>query len=181
VHQKRIEFVLNGRSAVADIPAHRVLRDLIRDDLGLTGTKGACDDGMCGSCSVLLDGRPVKSCLVLGVQVDGRSLTTIEGLATGDELHPVQAALADRFAIQCGYCTPGFALTIAGYLAEHPDPTLDEVREALAGNICRCTGYVRIVDAAIEAARRMRQGAMRPIAMCQSATDATTVAAAPDA
>jgi carbon-monoxide dehydrogenase small subunit len=153
---RRIEFVLNGSPETADVAVHRVLRDVIRDDLGLTGTKGACDDGMCGSCTVLLDDHPVKSCLMLAVQLDGHTLMTIEGLARSGELHPVQAALADRFAVQCGYCTPGFALTIAGYLVDHPDPTMEEMRQSLAGNICRCTGYVRIVDAAMDAARRLR-------------------------
>jgi carbon-monoxide dehydrogenase small subunit len=156
VQHKQVRVMLNGAVTSDTIPVERLLRDWIRDDRGLTGTKGACDDGMCGSCAVLLDGIPVKSCLVLAVRVHGRAVTTIEGLADGERLHPVQAALADRFAIQCGYCTPGFALTIAGYLSDHPAPSADELREALAGNICRCTGYVRIIDAALEAAQRLQ-------------------------
>jgi aerobic-type carbon monoxide dehydrogenase small subunit (CoxS/CutS family) len=163
VQQRQLRVMLTGVETSATVPVHRLLRDWIRDDVGLTGTKGACDDGMCGSCTVLLEGRPVKSCLVLAVQAHDRALITIEGLADGDELHPVQAALAERFAIQCGYCTPGFALTLAGYLHDHPAPTADEVREALAGNICRCTGYVRIVDAALEAAQRLQSGAGRAV------------------
>jgi carbon-monoxide dehydrogenase small subunit len=136
------------------VPEQRLEVDMLRDDLGLTGTKSACDDGMCGACTILLDGRPVKSCLLLAVQTHGRRVTTIEGLADDGELHPVQAALSDRFAIQCGFCTPGLALTLAAFLDDVEGPSEDDVRLALAGNICRCTGYVRIVDAAMDVARR---------------------------
>ena len=143
-----LPLTVNGRpTRVTTVPG-RLLRDLLRNELGLTGTKDACRDGMCGACSVHLDGEVVKSCLVLAAEVEGRSVTTIEGMADGAELHPVQRAMADAFAIQCGFCTPGMVMTIAA-LADGVAPTSDdEIREALAGNICRCTGYVRIVAAA---------------------------------
>jgi carbon-monoxide dehydrogenase small subunit len=125
----------------------------VRDDLGLTGTKGACDDGMCGSCSVHVDGEVVKSCLMLAVEADGGDVVTVEGMGSPERLHSVQAALADQFAVQCGYCTPGFVMTIAALLEDDPDRPEDELRHELAGNICRCTGYVRIVRAALAAGR----------------------------
>jgi carbon-monoxide dehydrogenase small subunit len=153
--ERDVRLQLNRESIERTVPSHRLLREFLRDDLGLTGTKAACDDGMCGACAVLLDGVPVKSCLVLAVEVDGHALTTVEGLADGESLHPVQAALDERFAVQCGFCTPGFATTIAGVIADSPSLTADEWRHALAGNICRCTGYVRIIDAAVDAAGRL--------------------------
>jgi aerobic carbon-monoxide dehydrogenase small subunit len=152
---------VNGRQHTRTVPAQRLLRDLLRDDLGLTGTKGACEDGMCGSCSVHLDGQVVKSCLVLAVEADGAAVTTIEGLATGGRLHPVQQALIDNFGFQCGFCTPGFAMTMASLVEnqeeDQPELDADEAREALVGNICRCTGYVRIVASLLDAGRRVRQ------------------------
>src|SRR6476661_6771522 len=151
-----IRFRVNGSELERTVPSHQLLREFLRDDLDLTGTKSACDDGMCGACAVLLDGVPVKSCLMLAVEADGMAVTTVEGLADADTLHPVQAALDEHFAVQCGFCTPGFATTITGLLADSPAPTEDELRHALAGNICRCTGYVRIIDAAMDAAERMR-------------------------
>jgi carbon-monoxide dehydrogenase small subunit len=151
-----IRLRVNGTELERTVPGHLLLREFLRDDLDLTGTKSACDDGMCGACAVLLDGVPVKSCLVLAVEADQRSIVSVEGLADGESLHPVQAALAEHFAVQCGFCTPGFATTLAGYLAETPEPSADELRGALAGNICRCTGYVRIIDAGMDAAERLR-------------------------
>jgi carbon-monoxide dehydrogenase small subunit len=152
---------VNGRQQTRTVPAQRLLRDLLRDDLGLTGTKGACEDGMCGSCSVHLDGQVVKSCLVLAVEADGAAVTTIEGLATDGQLHPVQQALIDNFGFQCGFCTPGFAMTMASLVEnqgeDQPELDADEAREALVGNICRCTGYVRIVASLLDAGRRVRQ------------------------
>ena len=159
--EHRISLAVNGRQHTRAVPAQRLLRDFLRDDLGLTGTKGACEDGMCGSCSVHVDGRVVKSCLLLAVEADGRAVTTIEGLAprgrsqTG-ELHPVQQALLDNFGFQCGFCTPGFAMTMANLVADQPGMDADQAREALVGNICRCTGYVRIVAALLDAAQRAR-------------------------
>ena len=135
------------------MPSNRLLRDFIRDDLGLTGTKSACDDGMCGACSVHLDGKVVKSCLVLAAEVDGREVTTVEGIGSAEGLHPVQQALAENFAAQCGFCTPGFVMTITAMLADDPHPGVEDVRHGLTGNICRCTGYVRIVRAVLDAAQ----------------------------
>jgi len=154
--EHRVSLEVNGRRVTRQVAAQRLLRDFLRDELGLTGTKGACEDGMCGSCSVHLDGQVVKSCLLLAVEADGRQVATIEGLARDGELHPVQRALIDNFGFQCGFCTPGFAMTMAKLIEEQPDMDADAAREALVGNICRCTGYVRIVAALLDAAGRAR-------------------------
>ena len=154
--EHRISLAVNGRQHTRAVPAQRLLRDFLRDDLGLTGTKGACEDGMCGSCSVHVDGHVVKSCLLLAVEADGRAVTTIEGLAPDGRLHPVQQALLDNFGFQCGFCTPGFAMTMANLVADQPGMDADQAREALVGNICRCTGYVRIVAALLDAAQKAR-------------------------
>jgi carbon-monoxide dehydrogenase small subunit len=155
--EHRITVTVNGRAETRVVPAQRLLRDFIRDDLALTGTKGACEDGMCGSCSVHLEGRVVKSCLLLAVEADGSSVTTIEGLAADGQLHPVQQALIDNFGFQCGFCTPGFAMTMASLVEDQPDMDAKQAREALVGNICRCTGYVRIVASLLDAGQRVRQ------------------------
>jgi carbon-monoxide dehydrogenase small subunit len=157
--EHRVSLQVNGRRVTLEVAAQRLLRDFLRDELGLTGTKGACEDGMCGSCSVHLDGQVVKSCLLLAVEADGREVTTIEGLARDGELHPVQRALIDNFGFQCGFCTPGFAMTMAKLIEEQPDMDADAAQEALVGNICRCTGYVRIVAALLDAAGRARGAA----------------------
>lgn len=147
-----IELEVNGTTRRATVPAHRILRDLLRDEFGLTGTKGACEDGMCGACTVHLDGEPVKSCLVLAATTTGHRVRTIEGLAEPDgRLHPVQQALLDEFGFQCGFCTPGFAMTIAAAVERRQDFDQDSAREELVGNICRCTGYTSIVDAFLRA------------------------------
>ncbi len=152
-----ISFTLNGRPVSCTVPDHRLFRDFLREEMRLTGTKAACQDGMCGSCSVLVDSRVVKSCLLLAVEIDGRVVTTIEGLADGTgELHPVQQSFIDNFAFQCGFCTPGFIMTVSAIILENPDLTIEEAREALTGNICRCTGYTKILEAAVDAARRIR-------------------------
>jgi aerobic carbon-monoxide dehydrogenase small subunit len=156
-----IGVTVNGRLQRRTVPSTRLLRDFLRDDLGLTGTKGACEDGMCGSCSVHLDGRVVKSCLLLAVEADGAEVTTIEGLATNGQLHPVQQALIDNFGFQCGFCTPGFAMTMADLIEHRPELDADEAREALTGNICRCTGYVRIVASLLDAGHRVREAKER--------------------
>jgi aerobic carbon-monoxide dehydrogenase small subunit len=148
-----IACTVNGQQVKRTVPDHRLCRDFLREDLLLTGTKAACEDGMCGSCSVHLDGQVVKSCLLLAVELDGRSVTTIEGLASG-ELHPVQQAFIDNFGFQCGFCTPGFIMTVAALVRDYPDLTAEQAREALVGNICRCTGYTRIVQSCLDAARR---------------------------
>ncbi|MBM4398497.1 MAG: (2Fe-2S)-binding protein [Deltaproteobacteria bacterium] len=152
-----ITIDVNGRSETCEVPPSRTLLQLLRDDLDLTGAKEGCNEGECGACMVLLDGRPVNSCLVLAVEADGRAVTTVEGLSRDGRLHPVQQAFLKLQAVQCGYCTPGMVVTVAGLLAQNPDPTEEEVRAALAGNLCRCTGYRQILDAVAEAAAAMRK------------------------
>ncbi|HXG49997.1 MAG TPA: (2Fe-2S)-binding protein [candidate division Zixibacteria bacterium] len=157
---RTIEIVANGRRYREAVEPRLSLADFLRDRLGLTGTHLGCEQGVCGSCTVLLDGKTVRSCLVLAVQADGRSVTTVEGLAGGPEdpggLHPVQRAFLEAAAFQCGYCTPGFLLTVDELLRENPAPSEEEIRERLSGNLCRCTGYQHIVDAALRAAARPR-------------------------
>jgi carbon-monoxide dehydrogenase small subunit len=143
----RIELTVNGERLEADVWAGESLLYVLRERLGLPGSKNACEQGECGSCSVLLDGRLVCACLVLAAQVDGHELVTVEGLVEDGELHPVQAAFAETGAVQCGFCTPGFVVATADLLARSPNPTDDEIREALSGNLCRCTGYAKIFDA----------------------------------
>ena len=151
-----ITIEVNGDSRKIEVENRRTLLEVIRDDLKLTGTKKMCDMGECGSCTVLLDGVPVNSCLVLAVDADGKKVQTIEGVAHGDDLDPIQEEFIQRGAIQCGFCTPGMILATKAFLAKNPNPTEQEVRTALSGNLCRCTGYVRIVDAVREAARLQR-------------------------
>ena len=143
----RIELTVNGERLEADVWAGESLLYVLRERLGLPGSKNACEQGECGSCSVLLDGRLVCACLVLAAQVDGHELVTVEGLVEDGELHPVQAAFAETGAVQCGFCTPGFVVATADLLARSPNPTEDEIREALSGNLCRCTGYAKIFEA----------------------------------
>lgn len=147
-----ITLVINGETVSCTVPARRLLADLLRDDLHLTGTKRGCETGTCGACTVLRDGVAVKSCLSLAVQSDGASITTIEGLAEGERLHPVQAAFLACGGLQCGYCTPGFILSTVALLAREPNPDEATIRAGLNGNLCRCTGYSQIVDAVFEAA-----------------------------
>ena len=143
----RIELTVNGERLEADVWAGESLLYVLRERLGLPGSKNACEQGECGSCSVLLDGRLVCACLVLAAQAEGHELVTVEGLAEDGELHPVQAAFAETGAVQCGFCTPGFVVATADLLARSPNPTDDVIREALSGNLCRCTGYAKIFDA----------------------------------
>ena len=150
----RVELTVNGGPLEVDVWAGESLLTTLRDRLDLPGSKNACEQGECGSCSVLLDGELVCSCLVLAAQADGREVVTVEGLADGDELHPVQAAFADVGAVQCGFCTPGLVVATADLLVRNPDPSEDEIREALSGNLCRCTGYQKILDAVRLAAER---------------------------
>jgi aerobic carbon-monoxide dehydrogenase small subunit len=158
----RVELTVNGVPRAAAIPARTLLVHLLRDHLGLTGTHVGCDTTQCGACTVALDGVAVKSCTVLGAQADGHEVTTIEGLDNADgALHPVQQAFKDEHALQCGYCTPGMVMAVRQLIADHPDPTDDEVRHALAGNLCRCTGYQNIVAAALRAARTIPPGPER--------------------
>ncbi len=148
----RIELTVNGDRHEVDVWAGESLLVTLRDRLDLPGSKNACEQGECGSCSVLLDGELVCSCLVLAAQADGHAVVTVEGLAHDGELHPVQEAFADAGAVQCGFCTPGFVVAAADLLRRVPDPSDDEIREALSGNLCRCTGYAKILDAVREAA-----------------------------
>jgi aerobic carbon-monoxide dehydrogenase small subunit len=150
----RISLTVNGEPREADLWGGESLLALLRDTLELPGSKNACEQGECGSCSVLLDGELVCACLVLAAQADGHEVRTVEGLAEGDELHPVQAAFVEAGAVQCGFCTPGLVVAVADLLERAPQPSDDEVREALSGNVCRCTGYVKIFDAVRVAAER---------------------------
>jgi carbon-monoxide dehydrogenase small subunit len=148
-----LRFQLNGHPVEVPAESARILLDLVRDDLHLTGTKRGCDLGTCGCCTVLLDGRPTLSCLTLARMVDGRTVTTIEGISPPQGLSPVQRAFVDHGATQCGFCTPGFIVTATALLRDHPHPSREEIERAISGNLCRCTGYIKIVDA-IEAASK---------------------------
>jgi aerobic-type carbon monoxide dehydrogenase small subunit (CoxS/CutS family) len=153
----RVALTVNDEVHEALVPVHKTLLEVLREDLGLTGTKHGCELGECGTCTVLVDGQPVLSCLALPLEAEGRHITTIEGLADGARLHPLQQAFAELGAAQCGYCTPGILLTAAALLNARPSPTRQEVKEALAGNLCRCTGYTKILDAVELAALRMEK------------------------
>jgi carbon-monoxide dehydrogenase small subunit len=160
----QVRIRVNGVLREATVPVRRLLSDALRHDLRLTGTHVGCEHGVCGACTVLLDGVPVRSCLMLAVTADGHDVTTVEGLAAPDgTLHPVQQAFRECHGLQCGFCTPGFLTTVAAYLEEHPEPTEDEAREAVSGNLCRCTGYQNIVRSVLRAAeiRREREGEQR--------------------
>jgi carbon-monoxide dehydrogenase small subunit len=148
---RTISAEVNGEHVELEVPARRLLVHFLRDDLRLTGTHVGCDTGNCGACTVHLDGEPVKSCMLLAVQVDGAKITTVEGLAPDGELTPLQRSFNEHHALQCGYCTPGMLMSASALLARNPRPTDDEVRYALQGNICRCTGYVNIVEAVVAA------------------------------
>ena len=151
-----VRVTVNGRMCESQVEPRASLAELLRDDLDLTGTHVGCEHGVCGACTVLLDGEPVRSCLLLAVQAEGRSVMTVEALAAPDgTLHPLQQAFMDRHALQCGFCTPGILVTALAYLREHPSPSDEEIREMLAGNLCRCTGYHFIVDAVAEAAKAL--------------------------
>ena len=150
-----VSIQVNGEAQSLEVPSRRILSDFLRDDLHLTGTKRGCETGTCGACSVLVDGEVVKSCLMLAVQVDGRHVTTVEGLSQGEKLHPLQESFMECGGLQCGYCTPGMLITACALLARNPQPTQDEVRHGLAGNLCRCTGYTQIVESVLHAAKKM--------------------------
>ena len=150
-----ITLVVNGQRQEAEVPSRRLLSDFLRDDLHITGTKRGCETGTCGACSVLVDGEVVKSCLSLAVQADGCQVTTVEGLAQGGRLHPLQESFMQCGGLQCGYCTPGFLMASCALLAANPHPTEHEVRVGLNGNLCRCTGYSQIVESVLQAAEKM--------------------------
>ncbi|MGD8398032.1 MAG: (2Fe-2S)-binding protein, partial [Anaerolineae bacterium] len=148
---------VNGTRYERVVEPRMLLSDFLREELGLTGTHVGCEHGVCGACTVLLDGEAVRSCLLFAVQADGHEVTTVEGLGTPDDLHPLQEAFREAHGLQCGYCTPGFLMTLVPFLEENPEPTEAEIREAIAGNLCRCTGYQHIVDAVELASEKMRE------------------------
>jgi aerobic carbon-monoxide dehydrogenase small subunit len=150
-----VSVTVNGVARKADVEPRTLLVYFLRETLGLTGTNVGCDTTSCGSCTVLVDGESVKSCNLLAVQVDGREVTTIEGMATDGQMHPIQEAFHRNHGLQCGYCTPGMIMSAASYLKENPDPTDEQVRESLEGNLCRCTGYHNIVKSILDAAGQM--------------------------
>ena len=152
-----LRLTLNGEPAEPSCAPYKTLLEVLREDLGLTGTKHGCELGECGTCTVLLDGAPVLSCLVLAADCAGREVQTIEGVARGPELHPLQAAFTDFGGSQCGYCTPGVIMTAKALLDRNPDPSEQEIREATAGNLCRCTGYQQITEAVLNAAKALRE------------------------
>src|SRR6059036_3352099 len=152
----RLSLTVNGETHEVLVPVHKTLLEVLREDLGLTGTKHGCELGECGTCTVLVDGEPVLSCLALPADLAGAPITIVEGMAEGGRLHPLQQAFAELGAAQCGYCTPGFLLTAKELLENKPTPSRDQIKEALSGNICRCTGYIKIYEAVELAAARMR-------------------------
>jgi aerobic-type carbon monoxide dehydrogenase small subunit (CoxS/CutS family) len=156
VQRQVVALDVNGERTELLLPVHKTLLEVLREDMQLTGTKHGCELGECGTCTVLVDGRPELSCLLLPVQVEGRAITTVEGMANGSVLHPLQQAFAELGAAQCGYCTPGILLSAKALLETSARPSRDEIREALAGNLCRCTGYAKILDAIELAASRGR-------------------------
>jgi carbon-monoxide dehydrogenase small subunit len=151
----QITVTVNGTRYERRVEPRLLLSDFLRHDLGLTGTHVGCEHGVCGACTVLFDGQPARSCLMFAVQADGHEVTTVEALGTPEDLHPLQEAFVEAHGAQCGYCTPGILMTMIPFLEEHPDPEEDEIREALAGNLCRCTGYQHIVEAVQLAAEKM--------------------------
>ena len=154
-----IRMTVNGTEIAREVPVRMTLADFLRHDLALTGTHLGCEHGVCGACTVLVDGRTARSCLMLAVQADGASVETVEGMAEGGRLTPLQQAFVDHHGLQCGFCTPGVLATLSELLATHPDPSEADVRQWLSGNICRCTGYQGIVDAALAAAKAIRDAA----------------------
>ena len=151
--KRTIRLTVNGKAYERTVEVRITLADFLRDELNLTGTHLGCEHGICGACTILLDGEAVRSCLLLAVQADGANLMTVEGLAHGEELHSLQRAFHENHALQCGFCTPGFLMTAVAFLQETPSPTEAQVREAISGNICRCTGYAPIVQAILQATR----------------------------
>ena len=158
MNKKPLQMKVNGRQRDLLVAPYYSLLDTLRDELQLTGTKKGCDEGDCGACTILLDGKPVTSCLILALSAQDAEVTTIEGLATPEALHPVQQAFIERGGLQCGYCTPGLIMAATGLLQENPSPTDEEVKFAIGGNLCRCTGYTKVVEAIQLAAERMGSG-----------------------
>jgi len=158
IEKEITSFIVNGKSYEVMIEPHVTLLEVLRDQLDLTGTKHGCGIGQCGACTVLINGKPILSCLTLATAVKGKNILTLEGLSEGNTLHPIQRAFIDYGAIQCGFCTPGMIMTAKALLDKTPIPTKEEVKVALGGNLCRCTGYVKIIDAVLAAAEAMREG-----------------------
>jgi len=154
--KRAVRITVNGTEHARDVDVRSTLADFLRDDLDLTGTHVGCEHGVCGACTVLLDGQPVRACLLLAVQVSGRQVTTIEGIAPGEGLHPVQEAFVKCGGVQCGYCTPGLIMSAVGLLLENPNPTEEDIRFGIGGNLCRCTGYTKVVQAILRAAEAKR-------------------------
>ncbi len=150
-----MSFKINGVINEAEVDVRRTLLEVLREEFGMTGTKRACNEGECGTCTVLLDGKPVAACLLLAVEAQGKNIESVEGLAPGDELHPLQQAFIDHGAFQCGFCTPGVLMAAKGLLNENPNPTKEEARSAIAGNLCRCTGYNKYVEAIVDTAKKL--------------------------
>ena len=156
--KRAIRLTVNGRAYERSVEVRMTLADFLREELNLTGTHLGCEHGICGACTIVFDGEAVRSCLLLAVQADGAQLTTVEGLAQGQTLHPLQQAFHEHHALQCGFCTPGFLMTALAFLQETPNPTEAQVREAISGNICRCTGYTPMIQAIIEASNTSPRG-----------------------
>lgn len=152
----KLSVTVNGARYERDVEPRMLLSDFLRHELDLTGTHVGCEHGVCGACTVLMDGRPIRSCLTFAVQTNGHEITTVEGLGTIDNLHPVQQAFQEAHGLQCGFCTPGILTTVTAFLAQNPDPSEEEIREAISGNLCRCTGYQHIVEAVQLAAKKMK-------------------------
>jgi carbon-monoxide dehydrogenase small subunit len=155
--QEEITLKVNGADYRLNIETRRTLLEVLRENLGLTGTKKSCNEGNCGACTVLIDGKPVASCLVLAIDAQGKEILTIEGLSEGEKLHPIQEAFLKHGAIQCGFCTPGMVMSAKAFLDENPEPTKIEIRKAISGNLCRCTGYQHIVDSIMAASKIMQK------------------------
>jgi carbon-monoxide dehydrogenase small subunit len=156
-----VNLTVNGTARTVEVEPRKTLADTIREDLGLTGTHLGCEQGVCGACTVLLDGQPVRSCLMFGVQAEGHTIRTIEGVASNGQLHPIQEAFSEYHGLQCGFCTPGMILASLHLLEGTPDPTVDEIKEALGGNLCRCTGYTKIIESVQAAAAASNSGSGR--------------------
>lgn len=160
--RQRIRVTINGQTHEHEVESRLLLVDYIRDVVGLTGTHFGCDTSNCGACTVVLDGRSAKSCTLLAVQADGRELLTIEGLARGGRMHPVQEAFWEKHALQCGFCTSGMVMSVYSILSENPEPTEEEIRRGIAGNLCRCTGYIPVIEAVQAAAQRLKRQEAKP-------------------
>ena len=162
MNERTIRLTVNGRAYEKTVEVRKTLADFLREDLELTGTHLGCEHGVCGACTIIVDGGAVRSCLLLAAQMNGKELHTVEGLADGDTLNPLQQAFWENHGLQCGFCTPGFLMTLTCFLRDNPDPSEEEIRVAISGNLCRCTGYNNIMRAVLDAAARLRSAAEPP-------------------